>query len=246
MGEKSLAVKNDAQIVHAEYSSDQIGILTETVAKGCTKTELGFFINVCRLKRLDPFSGQVHCVKRWDRDLGRDKITVQVGIDGFRVIAARTKELAGITEPDYDSEGENHPKWARVVVYRYGRNNEKIAYPAKARWSEYVQTKKDGNPNHMWAKMPYLMLGKVAEALALRKAFPDELSGMYSDEEMGQADSEIHDTQKPPVAPPKRASDRTVVIPPEEGQSDQDRLAVQGDLDGRVGGGVPPLVPLGR
>ena len=102
-----------------------------------------------------------------------------------------------------------------VTVYRYGRDNEKIAYSAKARYSEYVQTKKDGLPNHMWATKPYIMLGKCAEALALRKAFPDELSGMYADEEMGQADN---DQPGAPAAKPQvqmpRSTDEKKQEPP--------------------------------
>jgi phage recombination protein Bet len=197
-----------------EFSTEQIRILAETVAKGCDQNELGFFLTVCKLKRLDPFSHQVHCVKRWDSDLGREKMVIQVGIDGFRVIAVRTEELAGISEPEYDSEDGDHPNWARVVVYRYGRDNEKIPYSVKARWSEYVQTKKDGTPNRMWAKMPYIMLAKCSEAMALRKAFPDELSGMYSDEEMGQADNEGTTTPasvmggKPPVSMPRSTDEK--------------------------------------
>lgn len=215
MAEKNLAVIADKETrlaIAPEYNNDQIRILAETVAKGCDQNELGFFLNVCKLKRLDPFSQQVHCVKRWDSDLGREKMTIQVGIDGFRVIAARTDELAGISEPEYDSEDEQHPEWARVTVYRYGRSDEKIPYAAKARWSEYVQTKKDGNPNRMWLTKPYIMLGKCAEALALRKAFPDELSGMYSEDEMSQADSEgvtpASVERKKQVQQPGRASDK--------------------------------------
>ena len=195
-----------------EFSTEQIRILGETVAKGATQDELAFFLNVCKLKRLDPFGGQVHCVKRWDSDLGREKMTIQVGIDGFRVIAARTGEHAGTTEPEYDSEDAQHPNWARVIVYRYGRNDEKIPYSVKARYSEFVVTKKGGEPNRMWATKPYVMLAKCAEAQALRKAFPDELSGMYTEEEMGQADNEGGVTPasvtKPPVSMPKSVDEK--------------------------------------
>ena len=206
--------QKETQLAHSpEFSSEQVRLLGQTVAKDCNQDELAFFLNVCKLKRLDPFTGQVHCVKRWDSTLGAKKMSIQVGIDGFRVIAARTNDLAGISEPEFDDEEQEYPKWARVTVYRYGRDNEKIPYTAKARYNEYVQTKQDGSANHMWATKPYIMLGKCAEALALRKAFPDELSGMYSDDEMGQADNDTHGTtpeqagKKPPVQQPQRASE---------------------------------------
>lgn len=63
----------------------------------------------------------------------------------------------------------------------------------------------------MWSQRGYLMLGKCAEALALRKAFPDELSGMYSEEEMGQADNPDGghtQTQKQPVSMPKSIDEK--------------------------------------
>jgi phage recombination protein Bet len=201
-----------------EFSNDQIRLLGETVAKGCDQNELAFFLHVAKLKRLDPFTGQIHVVKRWDSSLGKEKMTVQTGIDGYRVIAARTDDLAGIDDAIYDTEEEEHPNWAKVTVYRYGRNDDRIPYTATARWGEYVQMIKDKTtseyrPNRMWKTMPYLMLGKVAEALALRKAFPDELSGMYTNEEMDQADNETGVSsasvgKKPPVQQPQRASEK--------------------------------------
>ena len=243
MGNTGLAVteKKETRLAHPlEFSTEQIRILAETVAKGCDQNELAFFLNVCKLKRLDPFTGQVHCVKRWDSTLGREKMSIQVGIDGFRVIAVRSGELAGISDPEFDSEDEQRPEWARVTVYRYGRDNEKIAYPAKARFSEYMQTKKDGSPNIMWATKPYIMLGKCAEALALRKAFPDELSGMYSDEEMGQADNETVIQQrkdgKKPVTQPKRESEKKKDAPPPKDDGTE-RISgkIEGMKEGREG-----------
>lgn len=217
MGTTDLAIHNkDARLAKPapEFSNEQIRLLGETVAKGCDQDELAFFLQVAKLKRLDPFTGQIHVVKRWDSQAGKEKITIQTGVDGYRVIASRTGELAGIDDPEYDAEEEEHPKWAKVTVYRYGRGNEKVPYRATARWSEYVQMKKDGNPNSMWKKMPYLMLGKVSESLALRKAFPDELSGMYTNEEMDQADNESHGVSpdsvfgKPQVAMPRSTDEK--------------------------------------
>jgi phage recombination protein Bet len=198
-----------------EFSNEQIRILGETVAKGCDQNELAFFLQVAKLKRLDPFTGQIHVVKRWDSGLGKEKMTVQTGIDGYRVIASRTRDLAGTDDAIYDSEDGEHPNWAKVTVYRYGRNDDRIPYTATARWNEYVQMYKDKQtgeqrPNRMWKTMPFLMLGKVAEALALRKAFPDELSGVYTNEEMDQADAGTTPASvgKPPVSMPKSTDEK--------------------------------------
>lgn len=241
MAEAKLAVVNEKalEVVHyPEFSTEQIRLLGETVAKGCDQNELAFFLNVCKMKRLDPFSQQVHVVKRWDSDLGREKMTIQIGIDGFRVIAARTGELAGNDEPIYDTEEGPHPNKATVTVYRWSQGKglgERIPYTASARFSEYVQTKKDGTPNRMWATKPFIMLGKCAEALALRKAFPDEYSGLYSDEEMEQADNETHAPQgKPPVQQPQRASDKGKTPPPPAAQKTESKPQAEQTASGNA------------
>jgi phage recombination protein Bet len=211
-----------AQAPTMEFSSVQIQLLRDTIAQGCDPNEFALFLEIAKLKRLDPFNGQIRPVKRWDSNLGREKMTVQVGIDGYRVIGSRTGDLAGIDDATYDSEDGDHPKWARVTVYRYGRGDEKVPYTATARWGEYVQKKKDGTPNSMWLKMPFLMLGKVAEALALRKAFPDELSGIYTNEEMAQADNVIEGQPQPqekkqPVSMPTATTEKKTELFTAEG-----------------------------
>lgn len=166
----------------SDYSDAQVELIRKTVAAGCSNDELALFLEVCRGSGLNPFMKQIYAIKRGD------KMTVQTGIDGYRLLAARTGALAGIDDALYDSEEGEHPAWAQVTVWRLVQG-QRVPFSAKARWREYAGLNKDGNPVAMWAKMPWLMLGKCAEALALRKAFPAELSGVYTAEEMEQADN---------------------------------------------------------
>lgn len=133
---------------------------------------------VAKKSGLDPFTRQIHFVKRGG--VG----TIQTGIDGYRAIAERSGTLAGIDDAVYDDEISDHPQKASVTVYKL-QGGVKTSFTASARWSEYNQA-----TSPIWKKMPYLMLGKCAEALALRKAFPNDLSGLYTNEEMAQADNE--------------------------------------------------------
>lgn len=175
-------VDNNANNAPAEYTTAQIELIKKTVAAGCSNDELALFLEVCRGSGLNPFMKQIYAIKRGD------KMTVQTGIDGYRLLAARTGALAGIDDAIYDYEDAERPAWARVTVWRLVQG-QRVPFTAKARWNEYAAQNKDGHPSGLWGKMPYLMLGKCAEALALRKAFPAELSGVYTAEEMEQADN---------------------------------------------------------
>lgn len=179
-------------------SAEQVKLLKATICKGASDLELALFMEVCKSKRLDPFSGQIHAVKRseYDKSAGGyvDRMTYQTGIDGFRLIADRTGERNGEDDPEWCGEdGIWLPIWlhkappsaARVRVYRKGHDKP---YTGIAQWSFYAQTKKDGSPNRMWERGGPHMLAKCAEALALRKAFPSELAGLYTSDEMGQVE----------------------------------------------------------
>jgi phage recombination protein Bet len=159
------------------FSREDIALIRETVCRGASDAEFRLFINQCVRTGLDPIQRQIYSIPRGN---GR---TIQTGIDGYRLIAQRTGEYAGSDDAIYDTEAEDHPNRATVTVWRLVEGVPR-AFTATARWSEY---KPASGQDQMWQKMPYLMIAKCAEALALRKAFPQELSGIYTDAEMDQA-----------------------------------------------------------
>jgi phage recombination protein Bet len=175
-----LAIQNQS-IATSGLSRDQIELLKRTICRGATDDEFKLFIHAVNHTRLDPFMRQIHAVKRYNKTTDRMEMVIQTGIDGFRLIAERTGKYAGSDDPVVDDE--KNPTRATVTVYKM-MSGQRCPFTATARWDEYYPGEKQG---FMWKKMPCLMLGKAAESLALRKAFPAELSGLYTDEEMEQA-----------------------------------------------------------
>jgi phage recombination protein Bet len=149
--------------------------------------DLSVFFHQCVRTGLDPFAKQIYMVGRWDNRANATRYTIQTGIDGYRLIADRTGLYAGSDETWTEIDGR--PVTATVTVRKVVAGTL-CEFTATARWEEYVQTGKDGKPMGLWAKMPHRMLAKCAEALALRKAFPQDLSGLYTSEEMSQADNQ--------------------------------------------------------
>jgi phage recombination protein Bet len=175
------------------YRPEQIQLIKDVYAKGASDNELALFIEVAQRKGLDIFSRQVHLVKRYDSQLQREVMEPQTGIDGYRLMAERTGKYEGQLGPFWcGSDGEWKDVWlsdgppaaAKVGTLKTGCREP---FYAVALYKEYVQTKRDGTPNSMWKKMAANQLAKCAEALSLRKAFPGDLAGIYTAEEMAQS-----------------------------------------------------------
>lgn len=167
--------------------------------------EFKLFVNQAKRTGLDPFTRQIYATKTGG------KMTVQATIDGLRLIAQRSGLYEGQTRPIwFDEDGKEYRVWPKskgnpyaceVGVYKKGFKEPLYAIAIFDEYCAKIKDFKTGEIKigHMWAKMPALMIAKVAEALALRKAFPNDMSGIYSAEEISVSDNEVKEIepQKP-------------------------------------------------
>jgi phage recombination protein Bet len=216
---KALAkAEPDKSTTALAVSRDDINTLevAGVIPKAVPEPVLAMFLRFIQETGLSPFKRQVHLIERAakDGDKWTKRYTIQTGVDGYRTIAARTGAYAGNDDyafDDHQSEfkvietGRKRPITATATVYRIV-SGQRVPFSATARWDEYFPGEKQG---FMWNKMPFLMLGKCAESLALRKAFPEELGGLYTEEEMAQVDAVPALPEPKAVKPPKPPAKET-------------------------------------
>lgn len=170
----NVTLRSANQLSEHDFTAAQLDLIKATVAKGATNDELKLFLYRCQHMGLDPLKpGMVHFIK-----YGTSPGTIVIGIDGFRSKAAKTGKHVGTRRGvSHDEDGKVIGAWCEVF-----RSDWQHPAREEVPLSEYNTGK--GN----WFKMPETMIKKVAEVAALRMAFPDELGGIYSEDEMDQSE----------------------------------------------------------
>jgi len=163
-------------------TEEDVQVLKTTICRGATDAELGLFVATCKHTGLDPFMKQIHAVFR-NTNVGTSQkpdwqkvMTIQVGVDGYRLIAARTGQIAGMDGPMWSPDGKDwydfpdpSAQFAKVAIYRKDISRPFVAI---CRMDAYRQD------NHMWKDMGPEQLAKCAEVLGLRRACPAEMAGL--------------------------------------------------------------------
>jgi phage recombination protein Bet len=215
MEEKVVVYGMDRQI---QVTEDQKRLVKSVVFPGCTDDEMRLYLFECERRGVHPLDRLIFPIKRSDKE-GEKRVTFQCSVDYLRAEAADTGEYDGQDEPTYGEAGaDGYPESATVAVYKKGMSRPTTG---TARWKEFYPGEKMG---FMWRKMPFHMLAKCAEVLALRKAFPKRLAGLYIAEEMQSVTAK----DKPSLKEPQKKSEpgKTEIKDPDAPSTENQHKAI--------------------
>jgi len=198
-GLPAVAPTPSGEVISRIFTPDQVALIKRTYCnpkdRQASDDELALFIYQCERTGLDPFSRQIYAVFRYEGKQAqrREVMKIQTSIDGLRLTAERTGKYEGQTAPAWcGTDGvwkevwleDGPPAAAKVGVWKVGAREPTWGVARFKSYAEYMQS---GGLHFIWKTMGDVMISKCSEALALRKAFPQELSGIYTSEEMRQA-----------------------------------------------------------
>lgn len=225
------------------YDAKQLDLIRKTVAKDCNAAEFDLFIANCRALRLNPLTRQVYAFVFNKNKPDYRNMVIVTSIGGYRAIAERTgcyrpDDRAPRITYDPDLKGPLNPLGivsAEVTVYkRVG--GDWFPVTAQAYWDEFCPTNYEGtavDPKKTgWVKMPRIMIAKVAEAQALRKAWPEDFASVHEETEIDRSMVDI----TPSEAADRAATDAKLAL-----IGGKDAITVQWEVNGKL-----DRVPLGK
>lgn len=215
--------------------------LQNSVFPGAKDESILLAVDYCKARKLDILKKPCHIVPMQvtlsgqrdnngnDRKIWRD--VIMPGIYEQRITAFRTGQMAGQDEPVFGNtvafKGIEAPEWCRVTVYRF-INGERCAFSHTEYFSEACATTRDGSLNSMWRKRPRGQLAKCAEAGALRKAFPDELGGVITADEVNEDPINQHSAATPDSGTTVIDTQSVELITPEQIKEIENLIEVTG------------------
>lgn len=202
-----------ALAVERNVDSAKWNVLKRVLYPGASDEMVALALDYCKARGLDPMKKPVHIVKTWDPEENRMVEGIWEGINSHRTTAARTNGYAGISKPEFGptatidtASGQvNYPEWCSVTVKRI-ISGHICEFTSFVRWLESYARRKGGAPNAMWARRPFSQLAKCAEADALRKAFPEEIGGDTTAEEVGISMEPARELEYDSIMEPKKVS----------------------------------------
>ena len=175
-----------------EFSAEQQKMILHTYAQGATPAEFAVLMEVAKARGLNPLTKQIYFVKL------SGKWTFQVSIDGLRAVAQRSGLYAGQDAPVFEYDDRRNFVSCSVSIYRKDWQRPCVGVAFFGEFS---------TGQNLWKSKPHVMISKVAEAIALRKAFSEECSGLYGEGELDQS-------VQPPRDITPHLSPAVVAVPP--------------------------------
>lgn len=206
-----------------EWTPEQRKMIRDTYANGASDSEFNMLMAIASARKLNPLLRQIWFVQRWDSDKKCMVWSPQVSIDGLRAIANRTGLYDGQDEPEFSNDEEG--RFCRVRVYRKDISR---AFVGKVYLEEYIARKRDGTPTRMWVEKLHIMWSKCGEALGLRRAFPEDMAGLYVPEEMPLQDAQEprRELRAPPPPTVRSLPAERTVMPARAAQAARPEVAV--------------------
>lgn len=201
-----MSVPSNVNAVRREFSTAQLKLIRRAVARVCTEPEFDEFIAVATQSGLDPLRRQITPLVLNADVRDKRRLICWATIDGLRVIAARQgdyrpMETAPLIEQEPDRiDADKNPLGITRAEVRAWKASEGTWHPVagEAWWDEYAPLREEWDCDDKgrrvatgrvlleptWRRMGRVMIAKCAEAQALRRGWPDVLSGLYGEEEL--------------------------------------------------------------
>lgn len=180
-----LTTVKQGQITQFDFSTEQIDVIRNQIARGASDAQMKYFLNVCKSRGLNPILNDIYCVVPKDPNA---KMIIMLGIDGLRKIALNSNLCEGYTKQQWCGDDgifvdvwtkKEKPIAGQIAIYRKGFR--------EPTWGIAYMDAYFAGDKEQWRKNYLHMIIKVATSMAIKAAFPENTSGFYISEEMDQA-----------------------------------------------------------